>query len=95
MTNPTNHRWHPWLKYLRFSLRGLVGLILVIGVGLGWLAPSLARRESSARRFWPSSGPAGSPCTSGSGRTVTTSVAECHGRLNSWWIAWGSTTSAP
>jgi internalin A len=37
VTNPSNHRWHPWLKHLRFSVRGLIGLIVLIGAGLGWL----------------------------------------------------------
>jgi internalin A len=27
----------PWRRYLRFSLRGLIVVVLVIGVGLGWV----------------------------------------------------------
>jgi len=27
----------PWRRYLRFSVRGLIVLVLVIGVGLGWM----------------------------------------------------------
>ena len=30
----------PWLRYLRFSIRGLIVLVLMIGVGLGWLVRS-------------------------------------------------------
>jgi Leucine Rich Repeat (LRR) protein len=30
----------PWRKYLRFSVRGLIVLVLVIGVGLGWIVRS-------------------------------------------------------
>jgi hypothetical protein len=28
---------HPWRRHLRFSVRGLIGLVLVIGAGLGWI----------------------------------------------------------
>jgi hypothetical protein len=28
---------HPWRKYLRFSARGLIVVVLVIGVWLGWI----------------------------------------------------------
>jgi hypothetical protein len=28
---------HPWRKYLRFSVRGLIVVVLVIGAGLGWI----------------------------------------------------------
>jgi hypothetical protein len=28
---------HPWRKYLRFSVRGLIVLVLVVGAGLGWI----------------------------------------------------------
>jgi hypothetical protein len=27
----------PWRRYLRFSVRGLIVLVLVLGAGLGWL----------------------------------------------------------
>ena len=27
----------PWRRFLRFSVRGLVVVVLLIGVGLGWL----------------------------------------------------------
>jgi Leucine-rich repeat (LRR) protein len=30
----------PWQRYLRFSIRGLIVLVLVIGAGLGWLVRS-------------------------------------------------------
>ena len=35
----------PWRRYLRFSVRGLIVLILVIGAGLGWIV----RRASIQR----------------------------------------------
>ena len=39
----------PWRGYLRFSVRGLVLLVLVIGVGLGWIVRSAAiQREAVA-----------------------------------------------
>jgi hypothetical protein len=28
---------HPWRKYLRFSMRGLIVVVLVMGAGLGWI----------------------------------------------------------
>ena len=28
---------HPWRRFLRFSVRGLIVLVLVIGAGLGWI----------------------------------------------------------
>jgi hypothetical protein len=31
---------HPWRRYLRFSMRGLIVLVLAIGAGLGWFARS-------------------------------------------------------
>jgi hypothetical protein len=48
VTTPSNHLWHRWLKRLRFSLRGLISLILVIGLGLGWLTH--IAREASVQR---------------------------------------------
>jgi internalin A len=30
----------PWRRYLRFSVRGLIVLVLVIGLGLGWIVRS-------------------------------------------------------
>jgi internalin A len=30
----------PWRRYLRFSVRGLIVLVLVIGLGLGWIVTS-------------------------------------------------------
>jgi spermidine synthase len=37
VTNSSIHIWHPWLRRLRFSLRGLIVLVLVIGGGMGWM----------------------------------------------------------
>jgi hypothetical protein len=28
---------HPWRRYLRFSVRGLIVVVLVVGAGLGWI----------------------------------------------------------
>jgi hypothetical protein len=28
---------HPWRKYLRFSVRGLIVFVIVVGAGLGWV----------------------------------------------------------
>jgi len=40
-----NSRW--WHRYLRFSMRGLIVLVLVIGGGLGWIVRS-ARDQFAA-----------------------------------------------
>jgi hypothetical protein len=37
----------PWRRYLRFSVRGLIVLVLVIGAGLGWIVRS-ARMQREA-----------------------------------------------
>jgi hypothetical protein len=34
---PAEPGLHPWRKYLRFSVRGLIVLVLLIGAGLGWI----------------------------------------------------------
>jgi hypothetical protein len=44
---PTGPASNPWRKYLRFSLRGLIVLVLVIGAGLGWVVRR-ARIQSEA-----------------------------------------------
>jgi Leucine-rich repeat (LRR) protein len=39
----------PWRRFLRFSVRGLIVLVLVIGVGLGWIVRSAhMQREAVA-----------------------------------------------
>ena len=39
----------PWRRYLRFSVRGLIVLVLVIGLGLGWIVRSVRiQREAVA-----------------------------------------------
>jgi hypothetical protein len=39
----------PWRRLLRFSMRGLIVLVLVIGGGMGWLARSARiQREAVA-----------------------------------------------
>ncbi len=37
---PAGPASRPWRRYLRFSVRGLIVLVLVIGVWLGWLVRS-------------------------------------------------------
>jgi hypothetical protein len=39
-TVPTETASRPWRRFLRFSVRGLIVLVLVIGVGLGWIVRS-------------------------------------------------------
>jgi hypothetical protein len=40
---------HPWRRFLRFSVRGIIFLVLVIGAALGWLVRSaLMQREAVA-----------------------------------------------
>jgi Leucine-rich repeat (LRR) protein len=42
---PTSPVSLPWRRYLRFSVRGLIILVLVIGAGLGWIV-----REAQVQR---------------------------------------------
>ena len=37
---PSGSVSRPWRRYLRFSVRGLIVFVLVIGVGLGWIVRS-------------------------------------------------------
>src|SRR5262245_46876506 len=37
MTDPPKPVSHPWRRYLRFSVRGLIVVVLVIGIWLGWI----------------------------------------------------------
>ena len=34
---PAEPQSHPWRRYLRFSVRGLLVLVVVVGGGLGWI----------------------------------------------------------
>jgi hypothetical protein len=46
---PTGFVLRPWRRFLRFSVRGLIALVLVIGGGLGWLVRSARiQREAVA-----------------------------------------------
>ena len=57
----------PWRRYLRFSVRGLIVLVLVIGAGLGWIVRNAhIQREAVAAIY--SAGGFASPMT-GSGAT--------------------------
>jgi hypothetical protein len=40
MTGKPKPRSRPWSNYVRFSLRALIVLVLLIGAGLGWLVRS-------------------------------------------------------
>lgn len=40
---------HPWRRYLRFSMRGLIVLVLVMGAGLGWFVRSARIQHECAR----------------------------------------------
>ena len=56
----------PWHRYLRFSMRGLLVAVLLIGGWLGWI---IRGAESSARPRRRSSNQAASSTTNGIGRT--------------------------
>jgi hypothetical protein len=48
----------PWRRYLRFSLRGLIVVVIVIGVGLGWMVRTIRsariqREAVAAVRTYP------------------------------------------
>jgi hypothetical protein len=48
-TMPAGPVSHPWRRLLRFSVRGLIVLVLVIGAGLGWVVRSARiQREAVA-----------------------------------------------
>ena len=42
---PAGLALHPWRRFLRFSVRGLIVFVLVIGAGLGWIV-----REAQIQR---------------------------------------------
>jgi Leucine rich repeat len=49
MTDQANTASRPWRRFLRFSVRGLIVLVLVVGGGLGWLVRSArVQREAVA-----------------------------------------------
>jgi Leucine rich repeat len=49
MTDQTNSIPRPWRRYLRFSLRGLIVVVLVVGAEMGWLVRSSGiQREAVA-----------------------------------------------
>jgi internalin A len=37
MTDQSNPASRPWRRFLRFSVRGMIVVVLVIGAGMGWL----------------------------------------------------------
>jgi internalin A len=40
MNDPAKPVSHPWRRFLRFSMRGMIVVVLVMGGGLGWLVRS-------------------------------------------------------
>ena len=47
-TTPAEPISIPWQEFLRFSVRGLIVLVLLIGTGLGWLVRTQIQREAVA-----------------------------------------------
>ena len=46
---PAEPTRRPWWRYLRFSLRGLIVIVLIIGGSLGWMVQSArVQREAVA-----------------------------------------------
>jgi hypothetical protein len=37
MSSPTDRELRPWRRFLRFSVRGLIIFVVVLGAGLGWI----------------------------------------------------------
>ena len=66
----------PWQRFVRLRLRGLIALVLVIGAGMGWLAPALVSVTPSRQ----SRKPGAAPGTTGSGRTITGTLVVNRGR---------------
>ena len=50
MTDHAQNAPHPWRDLLRFSVRGMIVLVLVISVWLGWLVRS-AQTSASAEAY--------------------------------------------
>jgi Leucine Rich repeat len=48
VTMTTNPVLRPWRRYLRFSIRGLIVLVLFSGGGLGWLVHSARNQRGAA-----------------------------------------------
>jgi hypothetical protein len=48
-TMPADPIPRPWRRFLRFSVRGLIVLVLVVGAGLGWIVhPAHVQRDAVA-----------------------------------------------
>jgi hypothetical protein len=63
-----------WRKALRFSMRGLIGLVLVISAGLGWAARNARIQREAAAAIWKAGG------------EVRYDQSATNGR--SWWPNW-------
>ncbi len=46
----------PWWSYVRFSIRGLIVLVLLIGAGLGWLVRSAHVQRDVVAAIWRAGG---------------------------------------
>jgi Leucine-rich repeat (LRR) protein len=47
---------HPWRRFLRFSVRGLIALVLVIGVWLGWIVRQAHIQRDAVAAIWRTRG---------------------------------------
>ena len=74
----SNSPW--WRRYARFSVRGLVVLVLVCGGGMGWLVRRRATSLARSRRSRPQ---AAMSRTNGNGTTVVRSQT-----ARPWWPKW-------
>ena len=66
MTDRAKSVSHPWRRFLRFSVRGMIVLVLVVGGWLGWLVRGCgfsARRLRRLRKQGQSSAMIGSGAT--------------------------------
>ena len=68
------HVSHPWRRYLRISVRGLIVLVLLVGSWLGWIVAHAF--EFSARRWRRSTKLEAILITTGSGATEDGGPAE-------------------
>ena len=56
MTDQAKPSPRPWRRFLRFSVRGLIVLVLVIGVWLGWIVRSACIQRDAVRAIQRVSG---------------------------------------
>ncbi len=61
---------HPWRRLLRFSMRGLIVLVLLIGAALGWLVRSARIQREAVAAIETAGGAVGYNWDSGTGRSI-------------------------